>query len=707
MTPKSETNTDVLIIGAGPAGHMAGTWFARMGIENVRIIDKRSEQDFIGQADGLQSRTLEVFQSFGFGDRALKEANHMLELCFWGPNKEDGKIYRSGRIPDSVIGLSRFQQAVLHQKRVESWMRDSMNKYSKGSLKIERPTQALDLKVHDDNREYPVSIEVEHLTEDQGKVQQYGTGVANGLFRAFQGDGNSRKGGRKEIINAKYVIGCDGAHSWVRKNIGISMEGESTDYVWGVLDGIPVTDFPDIRNRCAIHSASHGSVMIIPREHSMVRLYIQLEETPRDPATGASDEADNNTDNKERQKNSIDRSKITPEFIMKNARNIFSPYDFDMVNIKWYTAYQIGQRVATNFSDKHNRVFITGDACHTHSPKAGQGMNVSMMDSYNLAWKIGHVLKGLGDPTSLLSTYTSERRKIAQELINYDHKLSRMFSGRPDVSGGGVNLSDFQAYFERGNEFASGTTVDYPSSDLVKKPHEECEQQYEEKDKISTKKYYSSFATKAAIGKRFDSAIVQTQSDTKPIHIADIMPSDGRWRIVFFCGDIVQNKLLLDELEEISSEMLKDDFFVKKYTPATSKLDSVIHTFLIHASKRKDLEWNDIPNAFRPRDHMNRMDYWKVYTDDASYHVPSGKAYEKYGIDPAKGAICVIRPDGYLSTVEEFSANTGLRAIERFFFKFMIEQNPSWASTGGGLNTKKEEEEWYGVSSYGSPVLAL
>ncbi|KAA8915395.1 hypothetical protein TRICI_002473 [Trichomonascus ciferrii] len=677
-----ESNTDVLIIGAGPAGHMAGTWFARMGI-NARIIDKRSEKLFIGQADGLQSRTVEVFQSFGFGDRAIKEANHMLELCFWEPN-EKGNIVRSSRIPDSCIGISRFQQYVVHQKRVEMWMRDSMEKWSKGQVKIDRPVQALELDIDESEKsEYPVTVEVEHLSDDQGTVNQYGSKVANGLFRSFEGDGNERKGGEKEIIHAKYVIGCDGAHSWVRKAIDLNMEGESTDYVWGVMDGTPITDFPDIRNRCAIHSADSGSIMIIPREHGMVRLYIQLAQTPRDPGTKTEDEKNAANGNGER-KGSIDRSKITPEVIMESAQKIFAPYEFDMIDVKWYTAYQIGQRVATDFS-KNDRVFIAGDACHTHSPKAGQGMNVSMMDTFNLAWKIGHVLQGVADP-SLLKTYTQERRKVAQDLINFDHKLSRMFSSKP---GDGVDLSEFQKYFQKGNEFASGTTVDYCPSLIVKKPSGE---------------YKSPLATNIPVGARLDTAIVQTQSDTKPVHLADVMPSDGRWRLVFFPGDIVK-KNLYEKLTDISSKLISKNAFIKKYTPASCRLDSIIDLVMVHASDRKDLDWLEVPEAFRPCDHKKRMDYWKVYSDSPSYHVPSGKIYEKFGIEPSVGAIVVLRPDGYVSAVEELSTN-GLKEIESLFANFMLTPKQSWASNGGFLDTAKDEEEWYGVSSFGHPVFA-
>ncbi len=85
------------------------------------------------------------------------------------------------------------------------------------------------------------------------------------------------------------------------------MEGEQTDFIWGVLDIIPITDLTDIRMRCAIHSAESGSVMVIPRENKLVRLYIQLTEV--------------NSGGQQ-----VDRSQITPEIILKAAQKILSPY---------------------------------------------------------------------------------------------------------------------------------------------------------------------------------------------------------------------------------------------------------------------------------------------------------------------------------------------------------------------------------------------
>lgn len=208
-------------------------------------------------------------------------------------------------------------------------------------------------------------------------------------------------------------------------------------YIRGVLDIIPITDFPDIRMRCAIHSESSGSVMVIPRENKLVRFYIQLTEVG---AGGGR----------------VDRSKITPETILKAAQKIMSPYKLTYEYCDWWTAYQIGQRVGNGFS-KSERVFLAGDAVHTHSPKAGQGMNVSMQDTYNLGWKVGLVVKKVAK-RSILKTYESERKQIAHELIEFDHKFSRLFSGKPAKDAAdeaGVSMEDFKAAFLKGHMVSS------------------------------------------------------------------------------------------------------------------------------------------------------------------------------------------------------------------------------------------------------------
>lgn len=678
------SQTDVVIVGAGPAGQMAAACLARMGV-NVRIFDKKMDNRYIGQADGLQSRTLEVFQSMGFGDRAMKESNHMIELCFWDPkgNEVTEGITRTKRIADSIPGVSRFQQTVLHQGRVESWFQDSMRKWSKGTVKVERPAQVTSIEVDtsiapSDVTSHPVTVIVDHLSAEKGAVEQYGSKIASGLYRQFEGDGNVLNVGLKETIKAKYVIGCDGAHSWVRKQMdnNVVMEGEQTDYIWGVLDGVPVTDFPDIRCRCAIHSHK-GSIMIIPREHGLVRLYIQLEDIQRIEG------------------GRIDRSKITPELILKSANNVFAPYKIDMDSIKWFTAYQIGQRVATAFEDSARRIFIAGDACHTHSPKAGQGMNVSMMDTFNLSWKLAHVVKGLADPVKLLPTYEGERRPVAQSLINLDYRLSRLFSAKPGES----DPEEFAAVFEKSHLFTSGCTVDYMGSAIVEKDNSTHPVNVDPLYGID-KPLLNPLASRTPIGQRFLSTQVVMQSDAEAVHFGDLFVADGRWRVVFMSGDIAQNKIKMDQLHEIGGYLDSKDSFISVYTPQGAAKDSVIETKLLHSSPRTSVEWEQFPEAFKCRDERGRMDYWSIFADDMSYHHGHGKAYNTYGVDPKVGAIIIVRPDTYVAGIHSFSIE-GVKEVEQFFSRFMTKL-PKMPSI-----KRKEEQEFYGEADVGEPVLAL
>jgi phenol 2-monooxygenase len=321
----------------------------------------------------------------------------MLEICLWNPDS-NGTIQRSDRIPDTIPNISRFQQVVLHQGRIERFFLDSIKEHSKGQITVEHGVMPTEFHFDDalasDPAAYPIQVVLRHLSEEEATPKQSatsanGAGIQDGIFRSnLSGDDTEEmlrrareldaKADQTEVVRAKYLLGADGAHSWVRNQLGFKLHGESTDYVWGVLDIVPITDFPDIRMRCAIHSVESGSVMVIPRENKLVRLYIQL--TTTGDAGGKK----------------FDRSTISPKTILESAQRIMRPYKIDYRYCDWWTgelrgvlwrrsfadrgiAYQIGQRVGNSFSLKE-RVFLAGDAVHTHSPKAGQGMNVSMQD---------------------------------------------------------------------------------------------------------------------------------------------------------------------------------------------------------------------------------------------------------------------------------------------------------------------------------------
>lgn len=665
MVQLEESKCDLLIAGAGPAGLMAATWAARCGI-HARIVDKRGTKIFNGQADGLQCRSLEIFDSFGFADRVWKESTHLLEICLWNPD-ETGRIRRTDRIPDTIPGISRFQQVVLHQGRVERFFLDSLKEYS--NIEIERGVLPEHLEIDhskaEDDHAYPIKVKIRHLDDDEATPVQNGTNISDGLFRSSLAKDDTDdlirksrgKEGTTEVIHAQYMIGCEGAHSWTRRQLGFLMQGEQTDFIWGVLDILPITNFPDIRMRCAIHSAESGSIMIIPRENKLVRLYIQLNEI--------------NSAGKH-----VDRSNVTPEIILKATQRILSPYELAYDYCDWWTAYHIGQRVGNSFSCD-DRVFLAGDAVHTHSPKAGQGMNVSMQDTYNLGWKIGLVVKGLAN-RSILRTYQSERRRIAQDLIAFDHRFSRLFSGRPAKDAAdeaGISMAEFKDAFEKGNMFASGLAVDYGASILVAKPGDSADQGdgTDVGPKVNGIQKFvckQELASNIKLGMRFPSFQVLNQSDARPWHFGQFLKSDGRFRIIVLAGNL-KDKKQWKRFQILGESLAKSDSVIRRFTPSARPINSVIEILVIHSAPRREVELLDLHEIFHPFDEKRGWDYEKVFVDDISYHEGHGEAYKNYGVDKESGCVVIARPDQYVGWIGELE---DVRDLDQYFSGVLIPQ---------------------------------
>src|SRR3954451_15987979 len=361
---------DVLIIGCGPAGLVLAAQMASFTDIRTAVIDRKDGPLEVGQADGVACRTVEMFEAFGLAGRLVSEAYWVNEVSFWRPDPEDPtRIARTGRIQDTEPGLSEFPHVIVNQARMLAYLLDHMER-SPTRLAPIYGLHALDVALDTSGAsEYPVTVTVQHM---------------KGLDQT----------GETSTIRAKYVVGCEGARSRIRAAIGRELVGDATDESWGVMDVLAVTDFPDIRVKAAI-SSEQGNILIIPREGGyLVRFYVELDTVEEDVGG------------------------ITPERLTTIGNRILHPYSLEVKDVAWCSRYEIGQRLCERFDDDpaHPRVFIAGDACHTHSAKAGQGMNVSMANAWNLGWKLAAVLRGTGTP-ELLRTYSEERQAVAAELI--------------------------------------------------------------------------------------------------------------------------------------------------------------------------------------------------------------------------------------------------------------------------------------------------
>ena len=343
----------MLVIGCGPAGLVLAAQLANCPDIRTAIVDRRDGPLEVGQADGVARRTVEMFEAFGLADRLVREAYWVNEVAFWRPDpQEPSRITRAERVRDTEEGLSEFPHVIVNQARMLAWLRDHMER-SPSRLVPFYGLHANDVEVSTGgSSEYPVTVTLDHMKE----------------LEAI---------GETSTIRAKYVVGCDGSRSRTRTAIGRQLVGDVTTESWGVMDVMAVTDFPDIRLKCAINSATQGNILIIPREGGyLVRFYIELDEA--------------------RDKEMLEKRDVTPEKLAEVANRIMRPYKVDIRDVGWWSVYEIGQRLCEKFDDvpadampiRLPRVFIAGDACHTHSAKAGQGMNVSMADAWNLGWKL-------------------------------------------------------------------------------------------------------------------------------------------------------------------------------------------------------------------------------------------------------------------------------------------------------------------------------
>lgn len=472
--------TDVLIVGSGSAGLCAATWLARLKVPFI-ILEKRSGPLQIGQADGVQCRTVEVFESFGLSEDLVRYAYWVNEVCFWSvddgsaksePNGhgigERGRIVRTGRTADVAEGLSWQPHVILNQARLNGILIEDIKKHDSRdfSYGVNVTSVRVDENVSVDPNDYAVTV----TAEQDGKEIKY---------------------------RAKYVLGCDGAHSTVRRSLGYKMVGDTSDAVWGVMDIFPRTNFPDIRKKTTVRSTA-GNLLIIPREGgSMVRFYIEL---PHGTLAKA----------------------VKLEDLQGSAKAILSQYEIEFVKTFWWSAYAIGQRMADHFSAA-GRVFLTGDACHTHSPKAGQGMNVSLQDGYNIGWKLAYVLKEQA-PKDLLKTYILEREMTARTLIDFDREFTRLFSMK-SCQDAAVAAKTFREYFIKSGRYTAGLTSQYPDSTIT-----------------TAKRSQEGVAKNVTVGMRFPSAQVVRFCDARAVQLARALHADGRWRVVVFGGDLRKEK---------------------------------------------------------------------------------------------------------------------------------------------------------------------
>ena len=603
-------DVDVLVVGCGPAGLNLAAQLAAFPDIRTCIVEQKPGPLLLGQADGIACRTMEMFNAYGFAERVLREACWINETTFWKPGERQSEsIVRSGRVQDVEDGLSEMPHVVLNQARVHDFFLDVMRRSAaKSEPYYARRLSALEVDGTAGVEDRAVTVTLERC--------------------------DSAHEGQIETIKARYVVGCDGARSAVRRAIGRELRGDSANHAWGVMDVLAVTDFPDIRFKSLIQSAQDGSLLIIPREGGyLVRLYVELAKLDVGERVG--------------------NRNISVDDVIAKAQRILRPYTLEVKEIPWWSVYEIGQRLCDKFDDvpetetetRLPRVFIAGDACHTHSPKAGQGMNVSMQDTFNLGWKLASVLRQRCAPR-LLHSYSAERQAVAKELIDFDREWAALLASAAKGADG-FDPAKTQSYFMRSGRYTAGTATHYAPSI------------------ITGDASHQHLASGFVIGTRFHSAPVIRLSDAKPVHLGHVVQADGRWRIFIFAaaGQPTDTGSAVGALCGFLAG--GDGSPIKRCTPPAADIDSVIDVRAVFQQGHRELAIEAMPPLLLPaKGKYGLRDYEKIFCAD-----PKADIFALRGIDRQAGCMVVVRPDQYVADVLPLDGTARLAA---FFDRFML-----------------------------------
>jgi phenol 2-monooxygenase len=588
---------DVLIVGAGPAGVTTAAQLAQFPNVNTRLIESRPHRLEVGQADGIQARSVETFQAFGFAGAITEEAYRITEMAVWRPDPDKPSHIARASVPvDDPEGISEFPHLIVNQARVQDYFIDFMAK-SPARITPDYGIEFIGVENNGD-ADYPLTVQLRHTADGRA--------------------------GEQRTVRAKYLVGCDGAHSRVRKAIGREMRGQQAAHAWGVIDVLAVSDFPDIRKKSIIQSKAGGNILHIPREGGhLFRMYVDLGEVATEGA-------------------SRNIRGTSFEDTLAKANEILHPYSIDVRSIARYSLYEVGHRLTDKFDDVDDpstqtpHVLITGDACHTHSAKAGQGMNVSIQDGFNLGWKLGHVVDGRS-PASLLNSYSAERQEVAQNLIDFDREWSTLMATREEDFEDPGALEDF---YVKTAEFPAGFMTEYRPSMITGEP------------------IYQSLATGFPIGKRFKSAPVVRVCDANPLQLGHQARADGRWRLyVFADAEASRQDSALSRWAAWLAESPQSP--VLTYTPKDADIDHLFDVKVVYQQPHADMDINQVPPAFLPRTGpFELVNAENVFAVDRDADI-----FDLRGIDRDAGAVVGVRPDQYVAHVLPLTATEQLAAF--------------------------------------------
>lgn len=353
---------DVLIIGAGPTGLLLAHLLRKQGI-SFRIVESNAKPGQESRALGIQARTLELMRNLGLVDEFLKSGIVSPGTFAFLKGKKRAELnFNEMPFPDTPYRFLFFAP----QTETERILLEALKKQN---VEVERQTTLLGFKQNE--------------THVEAQVQ--------------------KEGYSPEIIKAKYIVGCDGSHSRVRKQLGLEFKGDAYTAEFIMADAEVEWDLPYDRV-CVFFETGTIGVFFPLKDKKLSRVLTTRLYTPKENAPDTSETTS---------------FPATLEEVEENMRKA-THQNLKLKNPQWVTKYHVHHRSVDQV--KVGRAFLAGDASHIHSPVGAQGMNTGLQDVANLAWKLNLVLKGQA-PESILETYHSERWPIGQKLLNFTDRL--------------------------------------------------------------------------------------------------------------------------------------------------------------------------------------------------------------------------------------------------------------------------------------------
>lgn len=561
-----------------------------LGPNSVRIVEKhpKSDQDQYGRAITLFPRTSEMLDQLGLADALAQQCFACRTTVSYDRHGNEVKG-RGWHFMESMKDTVWDFALVLRQKYQEEIFRHVL---TAEGVTLEAPVALTDV-----------------IVDESWPLGDY-------RVTATLKDGTT---GKTSTVKCKYLVGADGGRSFVRRAFNIPFDGSSSEDKWVRVDGVIETDLPKPRSYCAIESPTHGNVLWAALDHGATRIGYAFTK---------------------------DREKAYEDFneaaAVQEAIAAVKPFNLRFKQVDWWTVYVVGQRIARSFFTK-GCIFLAGDACHTHSSGAAQGMNTGIHDAVNLAWKLSLVLRGHARP-ELLQTYEAERRPNVEKLINYDKDISRLMTmqlplgwkGDPDTDPNEV----LGVVMAEAATFSSGLGIGYEIDEMLSVPGSWS--WGSTNGAVASDLPGKSFDAVSA-GRRVPDVALQKPGTLESTRLHRETPNTGVFHIAIFAGRI---EVTGTRLKEIYDLLAGSSFFSDHSLP---------------------LSWLTISMSVGPSvvEVLGCTPLGKIFYDTAAV------AHDRFGVQPDEGAVFVLRPDGWIGTSVRL-AGSSVAELQLYFERFLL-----------------------------------